>query len=85
MHFSFSRNGGKVFFFFFFFFFFFYSLCFFFYFFFFKERRESFFFFFFFFCNTQTRCEIWKISFLKYVMRYANQDHFADISEGKKT
>ena len=53
MHFSFSRNGGKV--------------------------------FFFFFCNTQTRCEIWKISFLKYVMRYANQDHFADISEGKKT
>lgn len=47
---------------------------------FFSEGRESFF-----FCNTQTRCEIWKISFLKYVMRYANQDHFADISEGKKT
>ena len=53
MHFSFSRNGGKV-------------------------------FFFFFFAILQTRCEIWKISFLKYVMRYANQDHFADISEGKK-
>ena len=56
MHFSFSRNEGKV-----------------------------FFFLFFFFAILQTRCEIWKISFLKYVMRYANQDHFADISEGKKT
>ena len=56
MHFSFSRNEGKV-----------------------------FFFFFFFFAILQTRCEIWKISLLKYVMRYANQDHFADISEGKKT
>ena len=80
MHFSFSRNGGKVFFFF---FFNTQTLCEIWKIFFFTKRRESFFFFF--FCNTQTRCEIWKISFLKYVMRYANQDHFADISEGKKT
>lgn len=47
---------------------------------FFSEGRESFF-----FAIPKLAAKFGKFLFLKYVMRYANQDHFADISEGKKT